>query len=46
MKCNLCNKEMSISEGIIESKGNRCHIACKKQYNIELRKVKGLDRNY
>jgi transcription elongation factor Elf1 len=46
MKCNLCNKEMSISEGIIDSKDNRYHIACKKQYNIELRKVKGLDHNY
>lgn len=37
---------MTISDGIIESKGNRYHISCKKQYDIEWRKAKGLDRNY
>jgi len=46
MKCNLCNQEMIISDGIIKSKGNRYHIVCKKQHDLEWRKVKGIDRNY
>jgi len=46
MKCTLCCQEMIISEGIIESNGNSYHISCKKQHDLEWRKIKGLDRNY
>ena len=46
MKCSICQKEMNISERLTEFEGKRCHVECKKRFEKEWRKSKGLDRNY
>jgi hypothetical protein len=35
---------MSISEGLAEIDGKRCHESCKNDWDERWRKVKGLDR--
>jgi len=35
---------MSISEGMTEIDGKRCHELCKNNWNAQWRKAKGLDR--
>ena len=44
MNCSICDKEMSISDGLTEFNGKRCHVDCKKQMNDQWRKIQGLDR--
>ncbi|WP_299291130.1 hypothetical protein [Nitrosopumilus sp.] len=36
---------MSISDGMSEFEGKRCHKSCKESFEKEWRKTKGLDRN-
>ncbi|MFQ5476723.1 MAG: hypothetical protein ACE5DT_06820 [Nitrosopumilus sp.] len=43
MNCRICKREMSISEGLAEIDGKRCHVSCKKQVEKEWRAKKGLD---
>ena len=45
MICNICRKEATISEGLTEMKGKKCHISCKEQFDEEWRKKQGFDRN-
>ncbi len=46
MNCSVCKKIMHLSEGITEHNRQKCHVACKKQYEISWRKAKGLDYTY
>ena len=46
MICNLCGKEMNISEGLTEFDHKRCHISCKENYEKEWRKAKNLNNEF
>jgi len=35
---------MSLSEGLTEIDGKRCHVDCKEQVKKQWRKIEGLDR--
>jgi len=41
--CPFCDIELSISQGLTETDGKRCHVDCKENWKKQWRKIKDLD---